>query len=316
MKALLKATLAALFVATVFAVMTPTANAQATALIIETGPLNPASIEPDGAPSSFKITATYTISNAALTPVGAVSTTANVVITYSCPTDVVISGPSSILIPIQPTSSSGGTATGTYKGEASYTITATRNVPGLKGLSCQINGQVSEIGNAAALPSASSKATLQFSVKYFSLIQAKVDSKIQEAGPQKQIPYNIVLENKGNAQTNILFELQGFEASSSKWNPILPEVLILDSFGDPNQKTQDTATFSVATPFKNGWNNEEKAFTVLMKPSASKDATAGNVLTANVLARVRGIYVPALEPLAVLGAAMAVAVVVRSRRIE
>lgn len=313
MKTIPKATLIALLGIAAIAAVAQSVQAQAALLDLEADAIT-TPIQPDGTGATFKVKAKYTLTVTPLIASGSVFSTANVRITFTgCPSGVTVSGPGSIQVPIGPTSST-NTASGTYEGEATYAMTATRDVPGLKGQRCDINGNVDAIGNQAAVPAAEAKITQQFLVGYFPLVQAKVDTKIAEAGPQKSIPYNIQLENKGNAQTQITFSLGTPEPEGSKWNPILPEVLILDSTGDPGGKLSDTAQFSVATPFKNGWNNEEKSFQVVMLPTAATDASkAGNVITANVLARVRGIYVPALEPVLLIGALGLLAVALRNR---
>jgi hypothetical protein len=278
----------------------PTAHAQTTTLKLEVTSIG--TIKPDVEVKQFTVTATYSFGSPAQS--GVVATNANIVVqlTFSgCPPGVTIGGQPSILVPLQ----AGQTSA---KGSTTFTISASRDVPGLKPLNCKLAGVAKEVANNAAVPAANSgEQAIAFTVGYFPLVQAKVASKVQEAGPQKQIPFSIDLENKGNAQTRITFTLQGEDHGN--WNPLVPEALVLDSFADPSGKTTDTTVFSIATPFHNGWNNEEKAFQLVMTPVAAGDPTQpGNILTANVLARVRGIYVPGPEPFllvaAVLGAAL------------
>jgi hypothetical protein len=245
---------------------------------------------------------------------GAVYSTIPVKITPSCTTQgLIITGPASILVSVDPTKT--GTSS-KYVGDADFYISASRDVPGLKLQQCNVKAEVPSYVQDAAVAASSATQGLTVTVDYFPLISARVAQKIQQSGPQTQIPFDIQLENKGNAQTKVLFTLGNAE-TSSKWNPILPEVIDIDSFADPNPKTTDTVTFTVGTPFKNGWNNAEKSFQVLMSTTASLDPSKpGNTLSASVLARVRGIYVPGFDPILMVGAVLGTALLSRLRKDE
>jgi hypothetical protein len=138
---------------------------------------------------------------------------------------------------------------------------------------------------------------------------------LKQAGPQKQVPFELEVTNFGNARTQYLFEITN--SPGGKWNALPPEVMLLDSPNSGQGTPTNTATFTVATPFKNGWNNAEGAYTITIKPSAADDPEkVGNPLTANVLVRVRGVYVPGVEPFVMVAAVLGAALVLRARKAE
>ncbi len=226
-----------------------------------------------------------------------------------CPQYIVITGPRTLLQPIQ-------AQTNSYDINFNFNIGVTRQAPGLQKLTCQITAQAGTVQQGVVDSSDLVQEAWTVTADFYSLVQAKVATKLQQAGPQKQVPFDIELSNFGNARTQVNFAL-GAAPEAGKWNTLLPEPIILDSPNTGEGTTTDTATFTVATPFKNGWNNEEGAFQVVMKPVAADQADKlGNEVTANVLVRVRGVYVPTLEPMVMLGAILGAGLVARMRREE
>ncbi len=272
-------------------------------------------IKPEGAPVKMNVVADLTMGSNVVGAGGVLYSSIPITITpVTCASPgILVTGPASIVVEI--TSTQAG-QTSSYSGDADFYNSASRDVPGLKLQQCTFKGTVPDYVNAATSPGSSATQTFTVTVDYFPLISARVATKIQQSGPQTQIPFDIQLENKGNAQTKVLFTLGNVE-ESSKWNPILPEVIDIDSFADTGGKTTDTVTFTVGTPFKNGWNNAEKSFQVLMTTSASLDPSKpGNTLSASVLARVRGIYVPGFDPILMVGAVLGTALLARLKKVE
>lgn len=72
------------------------------------------------------------------------------------------------------------------------------------------------------------------------------------------------------------------------------------------------ASFVVSTPYQNGWNNDETTLVFRLQPvSTNHQDTKGQEVSVNVLARVRGIYVPGPEPMLLVGAILGAALVAR-----
>ncbi|HUR62656.1 MAG TPA: hypothetical protein VM286_09875, partial [Candidatus Thermoplasmatota archaeon] len=137
---------------------------------------------------------------------------------------------------------------------------------------------------------------------------------IEEAGPQKQITYSIELSNNGNARSNVNFNVVDAH-SADGWNPIAPNPILLESKNQGGTSTTKNVNFLVSTPYKNGWNNKETTFVLKIQPvSTNNPELKGNEIQVNVLARVRGIYVPGPEPFLMVIALLGTALVARTAR--
>jgi hypothetical protein len=267
---------------------------------VPTAPIKPAIENPQ-----FSVTFDYTLPTAAQS--ANAGATPNVVVNLvpQCTNGVVVTGAPSTIVTIAPGQTK---ATGT----ASFQISIPRTAPGLTPLGCTM-----KISAPAPNPTigAAPEQPVQFTVTadYYSVNQVKLSTKLKQSGPQKQVPFEMEITNFGNARTQYTFELTG--EPGGKWQEILPEVLLVDSPNTGQGSPVSTTTFTIATPFKNGWNNIEGSYQLTIKPSAADDPTkAGNPLTANMLVRVRGVYVPGLEPAIMLGALLGSALLLRLRK--
>ena len=263
-------------------------------------------IKPQIENPSFVLEYTYTLPTPALSPVGTAQSGVNIQFSFTCQNGVQITGPASKLQAI----TAGANAANV--GSASFQVTIPRTAPGLQALSCIAKARGDAVNQGVP---ASNEAQFPFTVTsdYYSVNQVKVASKLKQSGPQKQVPFEMEITNFGNARTQYTFELG--TQPGGKWQQILPEVLLLDSPNSGQGSPTNTAVFTVATPFKNGWNNIQGSYQIVVKPSASDDPTkAGNPLTANMLVRVRGVYVPGLEPMVLLGAVLGSALLLRLRK--
>lgn len=292
----------------------PTAEAQSTSLDMSMS-LSKQLLIPEGEVATLTVDVMYSFTGVASPTGTAASQAVTVTFTPTCPTYILVVGPETKIINLPPQ----GVAQNNFQGEvqAQFAVTVTREAPGLKTLTCSMEVTASELAATAAPAPPPVKQSFSLIADYYALVQAKVNSKLKTAGPQKNVPFDIELSNFGNARTQVSFEV-GERPSGKRWNALLPDNLILDSpNGGGEGKTSDTTTFTVATTYKNGWNNEQGAFQVIMKPSsADQPEKVGNPITANVLVRVRGVYIPTLEPLLMLGAVLGVALVARLSRDE
>ncbi|MGB1586007.1 MAG: hypothetical protein ACPHID_03045 [Thermoplasmatota archaeon] len=253
---------------------------------------------------TFKIDYTFGFTNQ-VQNTGGVQGAAQAQFDINCDSGVTVSGPESDIIPIPPTPSAGNFE---HDGSLTYQLTVSREVKAREPLRCDITGSVITPSEQTmpAPPDVSRNFLVQ--AEYFSLIEAKTDLKLKQGGPQKQIPFNLEVTNFGNGQTKINFEVT--EKPSGKWQGLAPDVLLLDEKGGTRESS--TVAFTVVTPFKNGWNNEEGGFTVLLKPEYSFDPDQkGSEVAVTLVARVRGVYVPSLEPLVMVGAVLGTAFIAR-----
>jgi hypothetical protein len=268
-------------------------------------------VKPEIESPAMSVKVTYNTANQ-VQPLGSAQNS-NVVITFTpnCANGITITGPQTMVINIPATQAS----TTSFSNTANFQVTVPRTAPGLQASACTIKARASALAQAAVPEVPDTPQNFVINVDYYSLNQVKLASKLKQSGPQKQVPFEMEITNFGNARTQYTFEL-GAEPSG-KWNALLPEVLLLDSPNSGLGSPTNTAVFTVATPFKNGWNNEEGSYQIIVKPSAADDPSkVGNPLTANMLVRVRGVYVPGLEPAIMLGALLGSALILRLRKEE
>ena len=259
-------------------------------------------IKPETTAGQMTFTLRYT-TNQATPPVGAVAPSAVIHLTPSCENpNVKLLGPNTVLITVTPG------ATSSFPKDVTYQVSATRQAPGLQLITCTMKAQADALQGTAVPATTENAQTFTVTVDYFPYISAKVSSATLDAGPQKPIPFAVVVTNFGNAQTQVTFQL-ATEPTEEWKNVILPPPLTLDSPNSGGAKTEDTATLTVNTPYKNGWNNKEQAYTLTMTPVAALDnSKAGVPISVSMFARSRGIYVPGPEPMllvaGILGAAL------------
>jgi hypothetical protein len=289
------------------ALVLPTASAQQPSFEFTTSGAPTTPVTPISQAVQIDFDYTYTL-KLAPQQVGGITGTAKVQFDVQCPPDkLLVSGSQSKTISITPDPTNTGNE---YTGTVTVTITVLREAPGLVPIVCTVNGSVGEVTGTAVPESNDQDDSFTITPDYFALIEAQANSKLGKGGPQKQIPFKLSVTNFGNAQTRVAFSL--VQEKTGKWEPLLPEPTLLDAPGGNLQ--QKEVTFQVATPYKNGWNNAEKGFTLELRPEYAFDSTTtGSPVQVTLLARVRGVYVPTLEPLVMLGAILGAAMVVRSK---
>jgi hypothetical protein len=285
----------------------PAATAQVPASTISnikinapTSPIKPAIENP-----AFTVTFDYNLNNQAQSTNAGATPNVQVNLVPQCTNGVVITGAPSVIVALAP-------AQPKASGTANFQISIPRTAPGLTPISCTMKISA-PAPNPTIGPAAEQTVGFTVTADYYSVNQVQLSSKLKQSTPQKQVPFELEITNFGNARTQYTFELTG--DPGGKWQQILPEVLLVESPNTGQGSPVATTTFTVATPYKNGWNNIEGSYQLTIKPSAADDPTkAGNPLTANMLVRVRGVYVPGLEPMVMLGALLGSALLLRLRK--
>ena len=225
----------------------------------------------------------------------------------NCPQDrLLVTGSTTDVVTVVP-----GSPSGTYTGTVNIQITVLREAPGMTPAQCTVTGSVGAMQGAAVPASTTDTDSFQIIPDYLPYIEAQSAAKLRQGGPQKQIPFAIDLTNFGKAATKVSFAIES--APSGKWQGLLPDPALLDPPGGNLQSKQ--ITFNVATPYKNGWNNDEGAFTLSMTPEYQYNSEkTGSPITVTVLARVRGVYVPSLEPMVMVSALLGAAMLIKLRK--
>ena len=294
--------------AAVSLVLAPTGLAQGATLAYESIQVPPDPVQPETGVADVTINLLYSLGSAAFTAGSAAQSFTTVSLNYDCPPYIQSSGGTTVLITVSP-----GQTT-TFRGKATPKFVMTRNAPGLELLSCTVKAKATALQPNAAVPATSEiEDQIPLKADFLPLIQAKVSSKVKKSGPDQQVPFEIEVSNFGNAQTKVIWNYAS--EAPSRWNPLLPEELNLYSPNNPIGKTTDVATFTINTPYKNGWNNAKQAFQLTLTPVASIDEReSGTPVTVSMLARVRGVYIPTVEPILMLAAVLGAALVLRMRR--
>lgn len=142
------------------------------------------------------------------------------------------------------------------------------------------------------------------------LYEAKLDIQLlgssRSAGPQKQIPFEIVLNNEGDGPMLVHFELASGRPGG-KWQVLLPEAQIIDG------GQTGSAIVVVATDYANGFNSGAIDVTVNAVAMNPNDPEQTRSFPVDLEAGVRGFYVPGPTP-ALLVLALGVTVALLRRR--
>lgn len=293
----------AVLVATV--ILAPAATAQAPEFGFTTSGVPNGPVTPIEQIINIKFDYKYTIK---LPPQTALSTVGSATVTFqvNCPQDrLLVTGSTTDIVTVAL-----GT-TFTFSGTVPIQITVLREAPGMTPAQCTVTGSVGPMQNPAVPASNPDQDSFQIIPDYLPYIEAQSAAKLRQGGPQKQIPFAIDLTNFGNAATKVSFAIDS--APGGDWQGLLPDPALLDAPGGNLQSKQ--ITFNVATPYKNGWNNDEGAFTISMTPEYQYNSEKkGSPITVTVLARVRGVYVPSLEPMVMVSALLGAAMLIKLRK--
>lgn len=199
-----------------------------------------------------------------------------------------------------------------FTGNIELQIALRPDAPGLEILTCEIRAQTTGGGGGFYAASDVQSTRFQITGSYVPQLQAVVNGKIAQGGPQKEVHYPVKITNFGNAKTVIIFDLPE-RPEGGKWAALPPENLILNS-EQSGLKFEENIDFVVSTTYKNGWNNEQGQYRLTMQPVAFLDEQKSGIPTSvNILTKVRGVYVPVLEPILMLGAVLGTGLLARLR---
>ncbi len=229
----------------------------------------------------------------------------------SPPWAVVTISPSALLFPIKsPGAANSQVDAGTL--DAKIIVTATADAPAFTAGNIKIKANAER--NQPIAQSSTEDNTL-ITADYFSIIDAQVQQPIRIIGPQKGVDFPLTVTNFGNANTKVNFEV--LDKSGGLEVPI-PQPLTLEAKQTGGTKNAQTVTFSLQTPFRNGYMNQPGIVNLKLKSAYALDPTKkGEEVTLSVLVTTKGFYVPGPGPVFVLvGLALAVGIVSARKRAD
>ena len=172
---------------------------------------------------------------------------------------------------------------------ASYIVVTNRNAPGLHPIAVHLYAagpRAKTVGTQDLYQDQDANVTFVVVSDYYPYVQAQASRTIVEIEPGVPATFTIAVANLGNAQTNVAFSLAN--PVPSPWKVTLPAPATLDS---PLLSPSSTAnvTVTVENPGKDGWNNNDTAFTLVLAPSATVDPSkTGKPVMVPLLVRLRG----------------------------
>lgn len=297
-------------------VLAPTAQAQGNSNLQVSGNPTSPTLRPGADTAPIEMKFTYSPANPQLAA-GAATAQPNIAVTATkgdCSPYILIIGSLSSSVTLTQAESAQATP---KEVKISFQVGLKPDAPGLEALQCSFSVKAAAGNPAQSLPE-SNTVTQTITVKgtYVPLIQANVaNGKLKTTGPQKEVPYQLELTNFGNAKTVVNFAITN-EPNGGKWEALAPEQVTLNT-EQSGLGNKQTIPFIVSTTYKNGWNNAVGGYTLELTPSAFIDAEQkGTPTQVNVLARVRGVYVPGVEPFVLVAAVLGAALVARLGRNE
>lgn len=190
--------------------------------------------------------------------------------------------------------------TGTANAAADYHVVANRDALALQAWSVQVTARADPAASGMGLGAAlSANASFPVVVEYFGLILVQAPITMDEAAPGHPALFHIDLQNRGNARSEVRFDVVGV---AEDWQVQLPDSLVLGPPGSGNE--QATASVSATGNRSGVWTNREAPFTLVVTP-VSDEGAAGDPSEVSFLARTRGASTPMPLGFAVAGLAVA-----------
>lgn len=153
---------------------------------------------------------------------------------------------------------------------------------------------------------------------YFSILDVQVQNAIVVERPQTTINIPVSVNNLGNAQTKVNFDLgEGSTVGdiANALQPQLPPPTTLGSKQAGASVTKADIVLTVQTPYKNGYMNEVGTLNYKITSAyALNPALKGDESKLSVLITTRGFYVPGPSPILFLGLIGVVALTLRRFR--
>lgn len=248
-------------------------------------------LAPNGAAQPIVVQWVYTLretTTAALVqPAGSTTIRFTPIPTCDLP-GIIVSGPAAVTVQFE----SGANALKTqYDGVVMFAAVATQDAPGETVITCRFHA-IADAVNSQVVATESEPATAQVFAAYSGILTVDAPVTIQDAAPGSPVVFELVVTNIGNSRSNIVAQVVG-DAAQGGWKAVPPPQTLVASAQQGAELTQETLRFTIDTPRKAGWNNNQTTFTLRLTPvSAVNPEQQGSAVLVNVLARVRGCYMP------------------------
>jgi len=219
---------------------------------------------------------------------GALGDSVRLDLRVDAPPEILVTGPTTVTVPVQDC-----LGKDTVEGTFASNVAVTRDLPGLVPHSIGLTVDASTGGALGpAEGEARAEGSSEVTADYFSLIQAKVPEKVQEAERDRATEFAIEVLNFGNARTVVRFDLEDMPpgaAPAEGWDVILPAPLVLEPAGGAE------AVLTVWPP-RGLEGPAQAAFRLEMAPTAAHDPSKeGAHVSVDLLARL-GRRLPSLDP--------------------
>jgi hypothetical protein len=249
--------------------LAPMAGAE---LVLRFDPL-PDRVEPDTEVAPLKLHAELDCATM-LGSTGPLEPALRVALAFEAPQGTTVGGPQEILFSAQGCPN----ADGTVRASQDFSLTASRNVPGLVPLRLEVRGETRP--TMAAAEPVPANATLGFEVGFYPLLQSVLATKVIELEPGAGSQLLLELSNLGNADT-----VASFRASEpAPWLAVAMTASVTVPRGGSL-----TVPINVSAQPSSSWVNEEAAMQVVISTAAALDPDLeGRSLEANFLVRQRG----------------------------
>lgn len=171
------------------------------------------------------------------------------------------------------------------------------------------NGTTSELGPV--------QANVTLTPGYFNLFNARLETKIAEAGPDEAVTFPLTIENFSNGPTEFTFRLTNEEAIPEGFEPVVPSKIVLESNATGGTKTSATVKVQVFTPYHNGYVSEIGALQLTVDSAYAPDPSIeGSSAQVSTMTKVNGFYIPGPGVAALLATLAGVGVVLGRARVR
>ncbi len=199
-----------------------------------------------------------------------------------------VSGPRSALID----ASACASPTGSYVETFDITVVGDMSIEAEQSMDAVFHAQLDDAGDTRA------DKTLEFEMQFVDGLRVTAPIQVLQGGPQKQLPYELVLTNDGNARIQVQFAVG---EAPEEGVLVVPDPVIVDVGATV------TAIATYVTPFANGYNDVDEPLSVIASPATTATRTEGEPQEIQLNAKTKGFYVPGPGILAPLLVAFALA---------
>lgn len=208
-----------------------------------------------------------------------------------------------------PTGTGGGGDSGqTLK--FAVTVVFSRDAPAFKTTPFSLNAAATA---GTCIHSTTTQAPTTFPVTpgFYGVLSASVPKTIQKAGQGSEVTFPMTIENLGNGQIKVFFQVEGQGKGTRSLQVTTPTEVTIDSLAQGGNSNTRVVNLNVNTPFKNGYMNALNAIRVVItSQSPERTGIEGDKASLSMLVRTQGVYVPGFDSVLMIGALLGAAMLV------